>query len=113
MTDLESARKGYRGGTKMRSFCLSALLGVALCIDSVQAAEIVVGVKPPRLLVERRPVRPTAGHVWIGGYHRWDGHAYVWEPGRWDLPPRPHAVWVAPRWEHRSNGYVLIEGRWR
>ena len=40
-------------------------------------------------------------------------HAYVWEPGRWDVPPHEHAVWVAPRWEHRSNGYVFIEGRWR
>jgi hypothetical protein len=37
----------------------------------------------------------------------------VWEPGKWEVPPREHAVWVAPRWEHRKDGYVFIEGRWK
>ena len=97
----------------MRRFILSALLGAAFCVGSVQAAEIVVGVKPPRVIVERRPERPSPRHVWINGYHRWDGHAYVWEGGRWDVPPREHAVWVAPRWQHRHDGYVFVEGRWR
>jgi hypothetical protein len=25
----------------------------------------------------------------LPGYHNWDGHAYVWVPGRWEVPPRP------------------------
>ncbi len=57
--------------------------------------------------MEHRVVRPSRRHVWIAGYHRWDGNAYVWVPGRWDLPPREHAVWVAPRWRHRHEGWVL------
>jgi hypothetical protein len=29
------------------------------------------------------------------------------------VPPREHAVWIAPRWQHRHDGYVFVEGRWR
>jgi hypothetical protein len=97
----------------MVKFILNAVLGAAFCIGSVHAEEVVVGVRPPHAVVERRPVRPSTRHIWIGGYHRWDGHAYVWETGRWEVPPHEHAVWVAPRWEHRHNGYVFVEGRWR
>lgn len=97
----------------MHKLFLTALFAVGLGIGVAQAAEVVVRIGPPRAIVERRPVRPSREHVWIGGYHRWDGNAYVWTPGRWEAPPRPHAVWVAPRWEHRRDGYVFIEGRWR
>jgi WXXGXW repeat (2 copies) len=96
----------------MRKFLLNAFMGAAMCAGLAHA-EVVVQVSPPRAIVEHRVVRPSRDHVWIGGYHRWDGRAYVWEPGRWELPPRPHAVWVAPRWTHRHDGYVFVEGRWR
>src|ERR1039458_9444436 len=68
---------------------------------------------PPISIHERRTVRPSPRHVWVGGYHRYEGNAYVRTPGRWDVPPRAHAVWVAPRYERRHDGYVFIEGRWR
>jgi len=77
------------------------------------AAEIVVRIAPPRILVERRPPPPSRDHVWVSGYHRWDGNAYVWTPGRWEQPPRRHAHWVAHRWVHRRDGWVLVEGHWR
>jgi hypothetical protein len=97
----------------MRKVVLSSLFAVAMGFGTAHAAEIVVKVKPPALKVEHRSARPSAKHIWIGGYHRWDGHAYVWEPGRWDVPPREHAVWVVPKWEHRHDGYVFVEGHWR
>jgi hypothetical protein len=97
----------------MRKLFLTALFAVGLGIGVAQAAEVVVRIGPPRAIVEHRPPRPHHDHVWINGYHRWDGNAYVWVPGRWEAPPRPHAVWVAPRWEHRHDGYVFVEGRWR
>jgi hypothetical protein len=97
----------------MRKFILSVTLGVASCVGLVQAADVVVRVAPPAPIVEHRTVAPSPRHVWVGGYHRWDGKAYAWTAGRWEVPPREHAVWVAPRWEHRSNGYVFVEGRWR
>ena len=97
----------------MHKLLLMSVLGIGLGIGAAQAADVVVRVGPPRAVVEHRSVRPSPRHVWIGGYHRYDGHAYVWEPGRWEVPPREHAVWVAPRWEHRNGGYVFVEGRWR
>ena len=97
----------------MKKTFLAAILGAAFCIGSVNAAEVIVKLRPPAIRVERRPVRPGPRYVWVPGYHRWDGNAYAWESGRWVVPPREHAVWVAPRWEHRNGGYVFVEGRWR
>jgi|SRR5580658_3836140 hypothetical protein len=42
--------------------------------------EVVVRVAPPHPLVEERVIAPGPGYVWIAGYHRWDGAAYVWTP---------------------------------
>ena len=97
----------------MRKFFLSGLLAVGIGIGMAQAEDVVVKVRPPKAVVEHRSERPSQEHVWIGGYHKWDGHAYAWEPGRWEKPPHAHAVWVAPRWEHRNGGYVFVEGRWK
>ena len=47
------------------------------------------------------------------GYHRWDGHRYVWVHGYWAHPPHPGAVWVRHHWEQRGDGWVLVEGHWR
>jgi len=80
---------------------------------SATAAEIVVAIAPPHALVERRSPRPSRDHVWVSGYHRWDGNAYVWTSGRWEQPPRRHAHWVAHRWRHHRDGWVLVEGHWR
>jgi hypothetical protein len=96
----------------MNQLLLMTVLGLGLGLGAMQA-EVVVRVGPPHAIVEHRAPRPGPHHVWIAGYHHWDGRAYVWEPGRWELPPREHAVWVAPRWEHRHDGYVFVEGRWR
>jgi len=74
---------------------------------SATAAEIVVAIAPPHALVERRSPRPSRDHVWVSGYHRWDGNAYVWTSGRWEQPPRRHAHWVAHRWRHHRDGWVL------
>ncbi|HLK68070.1 MAG TPA: hypothetical protein VKU19_31775 [Bryobacteraceae bacterium] len=79
---------------------------------SAGAAEIVVHVAPPHVRVEKRGRAPSPNHVWVSGYHRWDGNAYAWSPGRWEEPPRHHAHWVAHHWVRRQGGYVLIEGHW-
>jgi hypothetical protein len=76
-------------------------------------AEVVVRVRPPHIVVERRAPPPGRDYVWTSGYHRWDGNAYAWTPGMWQQPPRPHARWVAHRWRHQGGGWVLVEGHWR
>ena len=97
----------------MRKIFLSTLFALAVGIGAAQAADIVVKVAPPRAVVEHREARPSKNHVWVAGYHRWDGKGYVWEKGRWEVPPKPHATWVAPQWHHRKDGYVFAEGHWR
>jgi len=56
--------------------------------------------------------QPTAQHQWVPGHWRWLDGAYVWEAGRWDLPPAPNVVWHAPEWQRQGNGYGLREGYW-
>ena len=96
----------------VKKFLPTLLLAVTL-LPAASFAQVVVRVGPPAPIVETRPVRPGPEFVWIAGYHRWDGARYVWVPGRWDRPPRPHAVWVPHRWEHRHEGWVMVEGHWR
>jgi hypothetical protein len=96
----------------LKKLLIGSAFGLLLTAGTV-CAEVVVRVGPPAAIVETRPVAPGPNYVWIAGYHRWDGNAYAWVPGRWDVPPRPHARWVAHRWVRRHGGWVLVEGHWR
>ena len=80
---------------------------------SAAAADISIRVGPPRVVVQRRDRSPGPGYVWVQGYQNYDGGAYVWVPGRWEQPPQPHRRWVAHRWRHQKNGWVLEQGHWR
>lgn len=83
-------------------------------VSAAQAApRVYVRVAPPAPIVEVVPVAPSPRHVWVGGYHRWDGRAYVWVPGRHILPPRPRAVWVPGHWARHRRGHYWVEGHWR
>jgi hypothetical protein len=93
------------------SVLFSLLLGLPSASDA--GTRVYVRVGPPTPIVEVRSVRPGPRYVWVNGYHRWDGRAYVWSPGRWVVPPRAHAVWVAPRWSHNRHGWFVVEGHWR
>jgi WXXGXW repeat (2 copies) len=96
-----------------RKALITSILGCSLGLGA-WAAEVFVQVRPPRPLVERRVAAPGRGFVWTHGYHRWDGRAYVWVPGVWVRPPRPHAHWVEAHWVHRGRrGWVFVEGHWR
>ncbi len=96
----------------MRKTLIGFMLA-GLLAGSALAADVVIRVAPPRPIVEERIARPGPRHVWIGGYHRWDGRAYVWVPGRWELPPGRRGRWVEHRWVRRHGGWVFVEGRWR
>jgi len=77
------------------------------------AADVVIRVTPPRARIERRTPPPSRNHVWVGGYHRWEGNAYAWQPGRWEARPHPRSRWVAHRYVRRNGGWVFVEGHWR
>ena len=98
----------------MKKTALSLLLAICLMPAAALAqVGVVVRVAPPAPIVEAHDHPPHPGWVWIDGYHRWNGHRYVWVHGHWVRPPHPGAVWVAHRWEHRGDGWVLVEGHWQ
>ena len=89
------------------------LIGLLLAGALLPAADVVVHVAPPAPLMEQRAAAPGPGYVWIKGYQSWNGSAFVWVPGRWEMPPRPHAHWVSTRWVKRNGGWVMVAGHWR
>jgi hypothetical protein len=96
----------------------STLAGLVFCAGLLAApvlaaVRVYVKIAPPPPPAEVRVVAPGAGYVWVGGFHRWNGTAYAWVPGRWVLPPRPHVVWVPGHWKHISHGWYWVEGRWK
>jgi hypothetical protein len=92
---------------------LIASIFAATLVFSASAADVVIRVAPPAAIVERPVPAPGPGYVWTPGYHRWDGRAYVWVPGAWVRPPRPHARWIPGHYVRRHGGWVFIEGHWR
>ena len=85
----------------------------AMAIGTGYAADIIVKERPPKVIVESRGRAPGKGYVWIPGYHRWDGAAYVWVKGAWQRPPHAHAKWVEGHWVEHRNGWYWVEGRWK
>jgi len=96
----------------LRRGIVAVVFAGALAV-SAMAADVVVRVAPPRAVVERPGRAPHRGWVWTPGYQRWDGRAYVWSPGSWVAPPRPHARWVAAHWVRRGGEWVFVAGHWR
>lgn len=89
-----------------------ALLALTL-FPAAALAQAVIVVAPPPPIVERPGPLPGARYVWIPGYQRWNGHAYVWVRGHYVIAPHPGAVWVPAHYVHRPGGYVFIAGHWR
>jgi hypothetical protein len=74
---------------------------------------VYVRIGPPAPVVQVRAVAPGPRYVWAGGYHRWNGRAYVWVPGRWVVPPRHRSVWIPPHWSRDRRGWYFVGGHWR
>lgn len=75
---------------------------------------IVVKEAPPPLRDEPPPPPPPSNsYTWVPGYWSARDGQREWVPGRYEMPPRAGATWVAPRWERRADGYVFVDGYWR
>ena len=103
-----------------KSLCVFGLAFIFLAgLPSVKAdgfglsVGVVIRTAPPAPRHEVIIARPSARHVWIPGYWRWQGNQHVWIGGRWELPPRERVVYVPARWEQRDDGYVFIDGQWQ
>ena len=100
----------------LRAFLPATVLAIALGATASRAeasTQIYVRIGPPAHVVDVRPVRPGRHYVWRDGYHRWNGHRYVWTHGYWTVPPRAHAHWVPAHWVHNYHGWYLVRGHWR
>lgn len=97
----------------MRKQLLTAAFAAVFGIATAAGAQVYVRVGPPPVRHEVVPPPPHPGWVWQPGYHRWDGHAYVWVPGIYVAPPRVGAIWVPGHWRPTPRGYVWVPGHWR
>ncbi len=70
------------------------------------------GAPPPPPAVAYRAA-PGPGYVWTDGYYDRRGSGWYWVEGRYMRPPRPHAVWVAPRWRQSGHRWEFRQGYWR
>ena len=91
---------------------LIAVSALFLSVGAAKAQIVVrIGPPPPRPVEVVPATRP--GYVWVPGYHRWDGHAYVWVHGAYRRPPHPGAVWVEGDWREERGGHVWHAGYWK
>ena len=98
----------------MRKQLLTAAFATLFGIATVAGAQVYVRIGPPAPHHEVVPPAPHEhpGWVWQQGYHRWDGHQYVWIPGTYASPPYEHAHWVPGHWRDTPRGYVWVDGHW-
>jgi Carboxypeptidase regulatory-like domain/WXXGXW repeat (2 copies) len=73
---------------------------------------IYVEAPPPRVRYEAPPPRPSATHIWIGGYWGWENDEHVWIEGRWAAPPEPGYQWEQARWRRQGHRWMLVPGHW-
>jgi hypothetical protein len=82
----------------------------------ISAAHVDLGIAvgsappPPPVPVVAAPAVPAPGpgYIWVPAHWDWVDSRWVWIDGRWMLPPRAHAVWIAPTVDFR-----LHRGHWR
>jgi hypothetical protein len=98
----------------MKAFNAGLIFAGLLGLATAAWAEVVVKMAPPA--PQSMAVvgsAPGPKYVWIDGYYRWSGNRYVWVSGKWIVPPRAGAIWIAARWVPRDGSYVFIAGRWQ
>ena len=68
--------------------------------------------QPPPPLIETRPASPASNALWTAGYWQWDGDAFVWVKGSWQIPPSPESEWRPADWRIDVSGAVFLPGAW-
>jgi hypothetical protein len=92
---------------------VGSLAILTACLPPPPRGVVYVRAAPPGARVEVIGTAPGPDYIWIRGYHRWDGAAYVWAPGRWERRPHVRAKWVEGRWVHHRNGWYWVDGHWK
>lgn len=94
---------------------LLAVVALTGCYSEYGGADVglEVGGPPPAVRVEAGIASPGPGYYWTPGYWDWVNADWAWVSGAWVQPPRAHAVWVAPRYDHRRGHWRYQRGHWR
>ena len=99
------------GGQPVTTSTTTTTTGTAV---QTQNGTIIVTQAPPAPQQEVVLAQPSSEHKWVPGYWTWRNERYEWMAGHWEIPPSQSSVWVAPRWERRSDGsYRFYEGYWQ
>ena len=69
--------------------------------------------QPPPAPQEVQPPAPAPNAVWVAGYWTYDGRAYTWMSGRWEVPPPFATAYVPAHNEVRNGQTVYVPGYWR
>jgi len=101
----------------LRPLILCFIIGAAINASPVYSQiEAHIRIAPPRAQHEVRGERPSAGAVWVGGFHEYDQgtSAYAWRPGKWEEhPPQGRTRWTPTSYKRQHGEYKRVEGRWR
>lgn len=68
---------------------------------------------PPPAPAENIPAPPAPNALWIPGSWLFDGRAYAWMGGHWEIPPPNAHTYVAAHWETRPSGPAFVPAYWR
>lgn len=69
--------------------------------------------QPPPTPQESIPPQPAPNAVWIAGFWIYDGRAFSWNPGRWEIPPPYAHSYVPAHSEVRNGQTVFVPGYWQ
>jgi len=95
---------------------ISAFLAlVAFAAPSFAQVHLGINFGPPRARIEVRGRAPSRSSRWTAGYYTYNDSRgdYDWNRGRWQEPPSPYHVWVAPSYRAHGDHYDYHEGSWR
>jgi hypothetical protein len=68
---------------------------------------------PPPTPQETVPPAPAPNAVWVAGYWIYDGRAYTWSGGHWEVPPPYAHSYVPAHSEVRNGQAVYVPGYWQ
>ena len=68
---------------------------------------------PPPQAVEVVPAAPSPSALWIPGYWSFNGNAYVWFVGHWEMPPPYVRTYVTAHWERHRYRYIWVQSYWQ
>jgi hypothetical protein len=89
---------------------LASMLVTGIAVAAVANA-VSVSTPPPATVEVGYYGYARPGYVWVNGYHRWNGSAWVWTAGYYQ-PERVGYTWVQPTWELRGDQYIWVDGYW-